>query len=151
MELRNSGRRSQHGLSGCKVSIHKHVNALRLLLILELPDQPRIALQLSGNLDHSKLHEFRGFRHLLQCCLDTVGNVWTVECDVLFKSRCSLHNLGLSILQFTVDISIVFPNVLRAWNCRSCPCSQVKQFQQLSQQSRVCLPGESIASPTDDT
>ena len=94
IELRNSGRRPQHGFSGCKVSIHEHVNALRLLLILEPPDQPWIALQISSNLDDSKLHQLRGFRHLLQCCLDAVSNVWTIECDVLFSPAAACTTLA---------------------------------------------------------
>ena len=140
-ELCNSGRRSQHGFSGYKVSIHEHVNALRLLLILEPPKQPRIALQLpTKTLRIRSPINFVGFDI---CCSAVLMSGRSSAMYLLFKSRCCLHNLGLSMLQFIVNISIVFPNVFRAWNCCSLSFSQVQQFQQLHQQSRVCLPGES--------
>ena len=53
-------------------------------------------------------------RHLLKRCLHTVGNVWTVESNVLFESRSGLHKLGTRRPQFTITVANVSPDVFAA-------------------------------------
>ena len=57
--LRDTGGKPQHGLPGCEVIVHEHVDALRLLLVRELPNQPWTVLQVAIDPDNAKLHELR--------------------------------------------------------------------------------------------
>ena len=117
--------------SGCKVRIHKHVDALWLLLVRELPHQARIVLQVTANSDNAKLHELRGLRPLLQRCLDALRNVWTVESNVLFESRSALHKLGFRVLQFGITVANVSPDVFAARGQCSLSTNQVQHVDQL--------------------
>ena len=70
-------------------------------------------------------------------CHDAARDVWTVESNVLFESRSGLHELGIGVLKLTVNVTIIFPDVLAARGQRS--LSSTQHVEQLLRQLRMRL------------